>query len=192
MLKSHLKWVAGGHLTFPSSLDISVLFLDCTKVLDQKAYTESGFCVVLICNCGPLIPQVSGLNATGLLHNFVQVCLDLGTSLWLVKRKLRSILLTFPKRGRFSVIAAISASVLSSLFAPGRAYLSQNPTLLQMLEDRLKAEDKDSLTWENVLGALQKFSLRWWKHSVWWWQQGRKCRLVRLCSGRKEEHLIFP
>ncbi|NXH93280.1 ARMC9 protein, partial [Pachycephala philippinensis] len=42
----------------------------------------------------------------------------------------------------------------------GRAYLSQNQTLLQMLEDRLKAEDKDSLTWENVLGALQKFSLR--------------------------------
>ncbi|NXC01866.1 ARMC9 protein, partial [Orthonyx spaldingii] len=42
----------------------------------------------------------------------------------------------------------------------GRVYLSQNPTLLQMLEDRLKAEDKESLTWENVLGALQKFSLR--------------------------------
>ncbi|NXU18778.1 ARMC9 protein, partial [Pardalotus punctatus] len=42
----------------------------------------------------------------------------------------------------------------------GRAYLSQNTTLLRMLEDRLKTEDKDSLTWENVLGALQKFSLR--------------------------------
>ncbi|KFO94093.1 LisH domain-containing protein ARMC9, partial [Buceros rhinoceros silvestris] len=42
----------------------------------------------------------------------------------------------------------------------GRVYLSQNPTLLRMLEERLKAEDKDSLTWENVLGALQKFSLR--------------------------------
>ncbi|NWV64679.1 ARMC9 protein, partial [Malurus elegans] len=42
----------------------------------------------------------------------------------------------------------------------GRGYLSQNPTVLRMLEDRLKAEDKDSLTWENVLGALQKFSLR--------------------------------
>ncbi|NXE86416.1 ARMC9 protein, partial [Menura novaehollandiae] len=42
----------------------------------------------------------------------------------------------------------------------GRVYLSQNPTLLQILEERLKAEDKDSLTWENVLGALQKFSLR--------------------------------
>lgn len=66
----------------------------------------------------------------------------------------------FSKERELFVTAAISASVLSSLFAPGRAYLSQNPTLLQMLEDRLKAEDKDSLTWENVLGALQKFSLR--------------------------------
>ncbi|KAM6305088.1 lisH domain-containing protein ARMC9 [Aegotheles albertisi] len=44
--------------------------------------------------------------------------------------------------------------------AGGRAYLSQNPNLLQMLEERLKAEDKDSLTLENVLGALQKLSLR--------------------------------
>ncbi|NXC25391.1 ARMC9 protein, partial [Campylorhamphus procurvoides] len=44
--------------------------------------------------------------------------------------------------------------------AEGRVYLSQNPTLLRMLEERLKAEDKDSLTWENVLGTLQKFSLR--------------------------------
>ncbi|XP_014801558.1 PREDICTED: lisH domain-containing protein ARMC9 isoform X2 [Calidris pugnax] len=44
--------------------------------------------------------------------------------------------------------------------AEGRVYLSQNPALLQMLEERLKAEDKDSLTWENILGALQKFSLR--------------------------------
>ncbi|NXX94999.1 ARMC9 protein, partial [Centropus bengalensis] len=44
--------------------------------------------------------------------------------------------------------------------AEGRVYLSQNPVLLQLLEERLKAEDKDSLTWENVLGALQKFSLR--------------------------------
>ncbi|NXF30007.1 ARMC9 protein, partial [Nyctibius bracteatus] len=44
--------------------------------------------------------------------------------------------------------------------AEGRAYLSQNPMLLRMLEERLKAEDKDSLTWENILGALQKFSHR--------------------------------
>lgn len=72
------------------------------------------------------------------------------------------------------------------LFAPGRVYLSQNPMLLQMLEERLKAEDKDSLTRENVLGALQKFSLRWWKHRTQWWQQERKCRLVRLCSERKK------
>ncbi|NXX59610.1 ARMC9 protein, partial [Scopus umbretta] len=44
--------------------------------------------------------------------------------------------------------------------AEGRVYLSRNPVLLRMLEERLKTEDKDSLTWENVLGALQKFSLR--------------------------------
>ncbi|KAM9002433.1 lisH domain-containing protein ARMC9 isoform 1-T3 [Sarcophilus harrisii] len=44
--------------------------------------------------------------------------------------------------------------------AEGRLYLSQNTKLLRMLEERLKAEDKDLLTRENVLGALQKFSLR--------------------------------
>ncbi|XP_050163803.1 lisH domain-containing protein ARMC9 isoform X1 [Myiozetetes cayanensis] len=44
--------------------------------------------------------------------------------------------------------------------AEGRVYFSQNPTVLRVLEERLKAEDKDSLTWETVLGALQKFSLR--------------------------------
>ncbi|XP_020827819.1 lisH domain-containing protein ARMC9 isoform X3 [Phascolarctos cinereus] len=42
----------------------------------------------------------------------------------------------------------------------GRLYLSQNSKLLRMLEERLKEEDKDPLTRENVLGALQKFSLR--------------------------------
>ncbi|XP_036624997.1 lisH domain-containing protein ARMC9 isoform X2 [Trichosurus vulpecula] len=42
----------------------------------------------------------------------------------------------------------------------GRLYLSQNTKLLRMLEERLKDEDKDLLTRENVLGALQKFSLR--------------------------------
>lgn len=52
------------------------------------------------------MPQVAGLNATGLLDNsFVQVCLGLGTRLWLVKKELRSILLTFSRRGRFSVIS---------------------------------------------------------------------------------------
>ncbi|XP_054978526.1 lisH domain-containing protein ARMC9 isoform X2 [Sorex araneus] len=44
--------------------------------------------------------------------------------------------------------------------AEGRLYLSQSPTVLRMLEERLKEEDKDLITRENVLGALQKFSLR--------------------------------
>lgn len=52
------------------------------------------------------MPCVTGLNATGLLDNsFVQFCLGLGTTLCLVKKKLRSILLAFPRRGHFSVIS---------------------------------------------------------------------------------------
>lgn len=42
----------------------------------------------------------------------------------------------------------------------GRVYLSQNPHLLRSLEETLKGEDKDSITRENVLGCLQKLSLR--------------------------------
>ncbi|KAL6108083.1 armc9 [Pungitius sinensis] len=44
--------------------------------------------------------------------------------------------------------------------AEGRVYLSQIPVLLKLLIEALKTEDKDSLTRENVLVALQKLSLR--------------------------------
>ncbi|XP_069473663.1 lisH domain-containing protein ARMC9 isoform X3 [Ambystoma mexicanum] len=44
--------------------------------------------------------------------------------------------------------------------ADGRLYLSQNPQVLRTLEETLKAEEKDSISRENVLGALQKLSLR--------------------------------
>ncbi|XP_075862150.1 lisH domain-containing protein ARMC9 isoform X2 [Microcebus murinus] len=44
--------------------------------------------------------------------------------------------------------------------AEGRLYLAQSTKVLRMLEGRLKEEDKDAITRENVLGALQKFSLR--------------------------------
>ncbi|XP_051010197.1 lisH domain-containing protein ARMC9 [Acomys russatus] len=50
-------------------------------------------------------------------------------------------------------------NALASL-AEGRLYLAQNMKVLRMLEGRLKEEDKDVITRENVLGALQKFSLR--------------------------------
>ncbi|XP_077389417.1 lisH domain-containing protein ARMC9 isoform X2 [Festucalex cinctus] len=46
-----------------------------------------------------------------------------------------------------------------SSFAEGRVYLSQIPLLLQLLMEILKKEEKDSLTRENVLVALQKLSL---------------------------------
>lgn len=43
----------------------------------------------------------------------------------------------------------------------GRAYLSQIPILLKLLMDTLRTEEKDSLTRESVLVALQKLSLRY-------------------------------
>ncbi|XP_076879976.1 lisH domain-containing protein ARMC9 isoform X2 [Brachyhypopomus gauderio] len=42
----------------------------------------------------------------------------------------------------------------------GRMYLSQVPSLLRLLVDCLHTEKKDSVTRENVLGAVQKLSLR--------------------------------
>ncbi|XP_018612859.1 lisH domain-containing protein ARMC9 isoform X3 [Scleropages formosus] len=42
----------------------------------------------------------------------------------------------------------------------GRTYLSQIPPLLKILEGALETEGKDSVARENVLGALQKLSLR--------------------------------
>ncbi|XP_041647519.1 lisH domain-containing protein ARMC9 isoform X1 [Cheilinus undulatus] len=44
--------------------------------------------------------------------------------------------------------------------AEGRVYLSQIPILLKLLTEALRAEEKESLTRENVLVALQKLSLR--------------------------------
>ncbi|XP_029788730.1 lisH domain-containing protein ARMC9 [Suricata suricatta] len=44
--------------------------------------------------------------------------------------------------------------------AEGRLYLAQSTRMLRMLEERLKEEDEDVVTRENILGALQKFSLR--------------------------------
>ncbi|XP_027146238.1 lisH domain-containing protein ARMC9 isoform X1 [Larimichthys crocea] len=44
--------------------------------------------------------------------------------------------------------------------AEGRVYLSQIPILLRLLTEALRKEEKDSLTRENVLVALQKLSLR--------------------------------
>ncbi|KAL1023357.1 hypothetical protein UPYG_G00039680 [Umbra pygmaea] len=48
----------------------------------------------------------------------------------------------------------------------GRAYLSQVPSLLAVLMESLKTEEKDSVSRENVLGSLQKLSLRWNQQSA--------------------------
>lgn len=51
----------------------------------------------------------------------------------------------------FNAFASLSA---------GRTYLAQNQDLFKGLMDNLRSEDKDSITREMVLGALQKLSLR--------------------------------
>ena len=43
----------------------------------------------------------------------------------------------------------------------GRTYLAGNQDLFKGLMDNLRSEDRDSITREMVLGALQKLSLRW-------------------------------
>lgn len=50
-------------------------------------------------------------------------------------------------------------NALASLSA-GRSYLAQNPSLVQALLSALTEEPKTSLTSENILGTLQKLSLR--------------------------------
>ncbi|KAH0624252.1 hypothetical protein JD844_007888, partial [Phrynosoma platyrhinos] len=73
----------------------------------------------------------------------------------------RSVLMLIQSKSE--VVRQYTARLINAFasLAEGRLYLSQNPRLLQMLEERLKAEDKYSLTRENVLGALQKLSLSW-------------------------------
>ncbi|KAL5020731.1 hypothetical protein ScPMuIL_002186, partial [Solemya velum] len=56
-----------------------------------------------------------------------------------------------------------SASRMFNAFASmsaGRTYLAQNQDLFKGLMDNLRSEDKDSITREMILGALQKLSLR--------------------------------
>ncbi|KAL4688530.1 hypothetical protein H8959_004782, partial [Pygathrix nigripes] len=63
---------------------------------------------------------------------------------------------------RVTVVRQYMARLINAFasLAEGRLYLAQNTKVLRMLEGRLKEEDKDVITRENVLGALQKFSLR--------------------------------
>ncbi|XP_045701755.1 lisH domain-containing protein ARMC9 isoform X1 [Phyllostomus hastatus] len=65
-------------------------------------------------------------------------------------------------QGRSDVVRQYTARLVNAIasLAEGRLYLAQNTRVLRMLEERLKEEDQDVITRENVLGALQKFSLR--------------------------------
>ncbi|KAL2089781.1 hypothetical protein ACEWY4_014469 [Coilia grayii] len=65
-------------------------------------------------------------------------------------------------RSKNEVVRQYMARLINAFasLSDGRMYLSQIPFLLKALLDSLKTEEKDSLTRENVLGALQKLSLR--------------------------------
>lgn len=60
------------------------------------------------------------------------------------------------------VVCQYFARLLNTLasMSSGRSYLSQNVKLVQALQKTLTTEPKDSLTSENILGCLQKLSLR--------------------------------
>lgn len=59
-------------------------------------------------------------------------------------------------------ILGFKMCLFSSIIAhPGRMYLSMIPSLLRFLLDCLRTEEKESVTRENVLAALQKLSLRY-------------------------------
>ncbi|XP_040897066.1 lisH domain-containing protein ARMC9 isoform X3 [Toxotes jaculatrix] len=65
-------------------------------------------------------------------------------------------------RSRNEIVRQYMARLINAFasLAEGRVYLSQIPILLKLLTEALKKEEKDSLTRENVLVALQKLSLR--------------------------------
>lgn len=65
-------------------------------------------------------------------------------------------------RSKNEIVRQYMARLINAFasLAEGRVYLSQIPILLKLLTEALRKEEKDSLTRENVLVALQKLSLR--------------------------------
>ncbi|XP_068445584.1 lisH domain-containing protein ARMC9 isoform X2 [Clinocottus analis] len=65
-------------------------------------------------------------------------------------------------RSKNEIVRQYTARLINALasLAEGRVYLSQIPSLLRLLTEALRTEEKDSLARENVLVALQKLSLR--------------------------------
>uniref|UniRef100_A0A3Q3W9K2 LisH domain-containing protein ARMC9 n=1 Tax=Mola mola TaxID=94237 RepID=A0A3Q3W9K2_MOLML len=64
-------------------------------------------------------------------------------------------------RSKNEIIRQYMARLINAFasLAEGRVYLSQIPILLKLLTETLRMEEKDSVTRENVLVALQKLSL---------------------------------
>ncbi|XP_077998887.1 lisH domain-containing protein ARMC9-like isoform X2 [Glandiceps talaboti] len=67
-------------------------------------------------------------------------------------------LLSSPQEGVRQYIARLFNAFAS--LAEGRTYIAKNVNVLPVLQETLQSEDKDSITRENILGALQKLSLK--------------------------------
>ncbi|XP_065811864.1 lisH domain-containing protein ARMC9 isoform X5 [Labrus bergylta] len=65
-------------------------------------------------------------------------------------------------RSKSEIVRQYMARLINAFasLAEGRVYLSQTPILLKLLTEALRTEEKESLTRENVLVALQRLSLR--------------------------------
>ncbi|XP_023580282.1 lisH domain-containing protein ARMC9 [Trichechus manatus latirostris] len=99
-------------------------------------------------------PDLSGRPVFCVSHFALTHCLP---SLPFLQRSVLQLL-----HSQSEVVRQYTARLINAFasLAEGRLYLAQNTKVLRMLEERLKEENKDVITRENVLGALQKFSLR--------------------------------
>ncbi|KAF5893414.1 lisH domain-containing protein ARMC9 isoform X1, partial [Clarias magur] len=71
-------------------------------------------------------------------------------------------------RSKNETVRQYTARLLNTFasLSEGRVYLSQSSSLLKLLVECLRLEEKDSVTSKKVLGALQKLSIRSYKHST--------------------------
>ncbi|KAK2108318.1 hypothetical protein P7K49_013483 [Saguinus oedipus] len=101
--------------------------------------------------------SLSNMDAVSLWHHGNLACTDRKLNSLLGLRSVLQLL-----HSKSDVVRQYMARLINAFasLAEGRLYLAQNTKVLRMLEGRLKEEDKDIITRENILGALQKFSLR--------------------------------
>lgn len=142
----------------PAPLPEKHFILDYTKIKnDLLNSSEKRQALLLQALRWRLTKSAPGEQRDNVLHSYISDDL-LGCSEAGPHRRGMLNLLTSPNE----IVRQYSARLVNAFasLCEGRTYLATNPDLLRGLMDNLRAEDKDSITRENVLGALQKLSLR--------------------------------